>query len=174
MISKEYAKALLSVAKDDNNLESICNDFDSFIKLINENDDYYKVLTYPNISNLKKKDSIKEVFGSFNEDFIYFLYVLIDNNQMNSVKEIYTEFEKLINEINKVKVVEVYSNSTLSKKDTEELIKKLKKSGYFNDYSIEVKNYVDESMVGGVRITCDGKLLDLSLDSRITNLRQSM
>ena len=174
MVNKEYAKALFSLAKDNDCLKEINDNFNLFITSLNENVDYFKILTYPNIKINEKKNSIKEVYSSLNSLFVDFLYVLIDNNQMVIAKDIHNEFVKLMNEENKIKVIEVYSNKKLSKDDYSEIMNKLKGQKYFAGYDFEIENYVEESLIGGIRIICEGQLLDLTLDTKILNLKESI
>ena len=62
MFAKEYAKALYELALESNSVSEINDNFKILLDGINENEDYMKVLTYPKISNSKKKKSILSMF----------------------------------------------------------------------------------------------------------------
>lgn len=168
MFAKEYAKALYELAISSKALEEVKNNYDALINGIKENEEYMKVLTYPKISKANKKKSIYEVCKSMNNVFIDFLYVLIDNNRINNIKEIHEEFINIIDQNNNVVYAEVITASELNKSQLGLLANNLSK--YFSNKKVVINEVIDESLIGGIKVLADGKLIDLSLTNRLESL----
>ena len=66
------------------------------------------------VNELLKKNLIKETFKPCLEDFILFLYVVLDNGRIDKIFDIHKQFVYLFNEENNIKVIEVISSSILS------------------------------------------------------------
>lgn len=168
MFAKEYAKALYELALSSNAIDEINENFKTLLDGILENEDYIKVLTYPRISNIKKKKSISDVCKSMNKTFIDFLYVLIDNNRIGNIKEIYDEYENIIEQNNNIIYADVTTASKLNKSQLGLLANNLSK--YFSNKKVVINEVIDETLIGGVKVVADGKLIDLSLTNRLESL----
>lgn len=172
MLAKEYATALFELASSNNMLDEIINQFDTLMLAINENEDFMKVLTYPCISSKQKKECIKNVCKSMNEIFVNFLYVLIDNNRVDKIKEIYEEFTNLVNEKNNILIVNVISASKLSSSQLNDL--EIKLAEYFGKKHISINPLIDEKLIGGIKVIANGKSIDLSLNSKLQSLKDNI
>lgn len=169
MVAYEYANALIELSLSNNVLNEIEDNFKTFVLAINENPDFMKVITYPLIKSDDKKISIKEVCKDMNELFIDFLYVLIDNNRIKDLFDIYKEFNKIIDLINNRLTVDVISSVKLTKKEIDNLSIKL--FTYFNNKKININPLIDKSLIGGIKVIADGKSIDLSVVGKLNNLK---
>lgn len=172
MVSKEYSKALYELANKNNIVDEINENLKSFILLLNENPDFIKVLTYPKISNQDKKKTLKDTLLNFNDLFITFLYVLIDNNRINEINAIASDYQRMLNESKGIYDVLVYSASKLDKNQIEATKQSLIR--LLNAKSININNMVDESLIGGIKAFYDGKTFDLSINNKLNSLKNSL
>lgn len=172
MISNEYAKALFELANDYSQVEIIADNFKSFIEILKENQDYIKVLTYPTISSDDKKTSIVKVLNGFNDTFIDFLKVLIDNNRFNQIFEIYHSFNKDYLKYQNIVKIKVISSKPLSKKEANELEERLRE--YYQGKRIMLENEIDEAIIGGVKLVTDEESLDLSVLNKLNRLKATI
>lgn len=172
MIEQEYAKSLFELSIESNEQNEIFEQFKLLIQAFDENLDIYKVLTYPRINKGSKHDAIKKITNNFNELFVRFLYVLIDNDRIGYINTIFEEFKKLQEEKNNIVVVEVTSVNDL-KEDVLENIKNNLSKKYMGK-TIIIKNIKDSSLIGGIKIICNGESLDLSLLNKIGQLKASL
>lgn len=169
-MNKQYAIAFFEIAKEDNTLELCKQSFDTFIEMTKMEEDLMQVLKSPAISNMKKRDLIKNAFICCEADFIYFLNVVMDNGRIANIFDIYKEFIYLYNEDKGIKVVEVESASRLSLDEEQKLLTSLKKC--YSGYSIVINNKIDPRVVGGYRILVNGSSVDLSVKRKIENLEK--
>ena len=169
MMNKQYARAFFDIVREDKTLNEAKESFDVFIDALNSNSDFALVLNSPKISVEDKKELIKNTFKGCLEDFILFLYVVLDNGRMGKIIGIHSEFVHLYNEENKIKVIDVYSVNKLSNEEEMKLLNSLKK--YYNGYEVILRNKIDPSVVGGYHILVNGISMDLSIKRKIDDLQ---
>lgn len=169
MMSNGYAVALFEIALENNNLDYCQESFNAFMEMYISLKDFQSVMLSPNVSASDKKNIVEKSFQGCYQDFIYFLNVLIDNQQLNSIEEIYRDFMTLFNEKKKIKIVKVISNQKLDEKEEDFLISAL--SSYFKNYKIVLNNVIDESKIAGYSLFCDGKNIDLSAKRQMNSLK---
>lgn len=165
---KAYAKALLDLSKE-NNID--INQIVSELQLVNSyfDEEFISFLNNPKISKDNKKEVFKKVFSNLNKHVFASLMVLIDNSKIVYLNEVVTELKNLIDEENGVVTVEVLTISKLSELEklsiTSYFIKKLGKK-------IELKETIDEKLVGGLVIKYQGKIIDGSLFTKQESLKE--
>ncbi len=167
-MDKGYARAFFEIAKEDNTLNECKESFDVFITILKAENDFSLVLNSPKVKTLEKKELIKKAFKDCSEDFIWFLFVVLDNQRISYIEQIYNEFLYLYNEENKIKIVTVESEKLLTEVEKEKLLSSLKK--HFFGYDIVIKNVVNKNTIGGYHILVNGLSIDLSLKRKIDDL----
>jgi F-type H+-transporting ATPase subunit delta len=171
-MNNQYSKALFEIAQEDKLLQSYKESFDVFLEIYNKEDDFRLLLNSPKIKCEEKKTLIKKAFKNVNENFIYFLFVVLDNGRIDTIKDIYTSFLYLYNEENKIKNVLVLSAKELNKNELKELEKSLEK--YYLGYQIIIENKIDPNVIGGYHILVNGLSIDLSVKHKIESLKSTL
>ena len=167
-MDKQYASALFDIVKEDKALNEAKESFDVFVDVLNSNIDFWNVLNSPKIKTDEKKNLIKETFKPCLEDFILFLYVVLDNGRIDKIFDIHKQFVYLFNEENNIKVIEVISSSELTENEKRKLNESLKK--YYEGYVVIIHNKIDSKIIGGYHILVNGKSIDLSIKRKIDDL----
>ena len=163
-----YAKALLDLSKE-NNID--INQIVSELQLVNSyfDDEFISFLNNPKISKDNKKDVFNKAFNNLNKHVFASLMVLIDNNKIVYLNDVITELKNLIDEENGVVTVEVLTISKLSELEKLSIISYfIKKLGK----KIELKETIDEKLVGGLVIKYQGKIIDGSLFTKQESLKE--
>ena len=164
MIGLEYAKALFETHPN----KDVC--LDEFKVLTSFYDDLSPIMKSPGISYNEKHDIIKKSLKDFSDEFIYFIYVVIDNNRFSNLLEIYKEYKKLYDLSNNIVTCDVYTSNKLKENERKEIKKYLEKT---LDKKVELNEIIDEE-IKGIKLICDGKTLDYSINSRLDNMRFSL
>ncbi len=172
MIAFEYANALFELATKENKHEIVSDEYSLFLKLIKDNPDFLKILTFPNIVKDEKKETIKKTLVGFDDLLLNFFYVLIDNNRMDIVEEIGQEFAKMEREYNNVTKVDVYTAIKLTKEELKEVEVKL--SNIITNTQILINNIEDPSLIGGMKAVYEGKEIDFSLNKKLNDLKKNL
>ena len=170
MMSKQYAIAFFEIVKEDNTLNDAKESFDVFMNVLKAENDFVSILNSPKIKVEEKKQIIKKIFSNCAEDFLLFLYVILDNGRIGKVAEIYDEFMHLYNEEKFIKIVEISSAEKLSSNEEKTLLSSLEK--HFKGYEIIIRNKIDPRVVGGYHILVNGISMDLSFKRKIDNLER--
>ncbi len=171
-VSKIYAGALLDIGTESNILSRIEEDLGSLAELITGDRDLMLFLNTPVISKDKKKKLIEKLFSDkFHAYTICFLKVLIDNERQQLLPDIHKYFVELIDKINNRQQIKVITSVRLEKsvlKNIENSIsEKLKKS-------IIIEEAIDESILGGIIIKIDDKLIDGSIAKDLNILKNKL
>ncbi|QVK21541.1 ATP synthase F1 subunit delta [Mycoplasmatota bacterium] len=171
MLSKEYALALFQLAEDLNKTKIFEEQFKVIIEAFKNDEDIMTIITHPKILASEKKEILGNVLKSFDQDMLYFCYVLIDNGRFEALLGIYDEFISLIKKSQNTMVVNVFSAVPLSSDKVSELINILE-----NKYNknIEIVAYVNEKMLGGIRLEFDGLVLDDALKTNLDDLKSNL
>lgn len=171
MVEKEYAQAIYDLAKEENKIDIIRECFVVIDKTINNND-FLELLDSPKLTKEEKKNILTKVYGKLDTLFLDFMYVLIDNNRFNRISFIYDHFNQLIKIEHNVLHIEAYSVKELTKTQIDNLRKSL--SSYYEGKTLEIENIVDPTLIGGVRIECNGKTLDITLKKSLANMKDAL
>ena len=167
-MDKQYASAFFDIVKEDKTLNEAKESFDVFVDVLNSSLDFWSVLNSPKIKLEEKKVLIKETFKTCLEDFVLFMYVILDNGRIDRIFDIYKQFVYLYNEENKIKVIEILSSNLLTENEKEKLNNSLKK--YYEGYEVVLHNKIDTKIIGGYHILVNGISIDLSIKRKIDDL----
>ena len=97
MVEQEYAKALYEISLEENKTKEFKEYFNAIKDTLE--DDFLTLIASPAIIKEEKKKMVANIYHSFDETFINFLYVLIDHNRFNMIVAISKQYDKLILEV---------------------------------------------------------------------------
>lgn len=100
-----------------------------------------------------------------------FVQVLVENNDLKLMDEIAQEFHKLELAKKGIKQAEVTSAKPLGREDEKNVLRVL------NDMlkaDVELKKNIDESLIGGVVIRVEDKVIDASVKNNLEQLRENL
>lgn len=168
MVEAEYAKALSELAST-KDAQEILNELNIFIEALDENPMSWQIFDAPNITDKDKKEIIDNTTKGFDELITRFLYVLVDNKRINSIKGIRDEYKLIVN--NTIKAVDV--NVTSKRPLTNDQKKKLSDllTSKLGGRMVKINNIVDNNLIGGIKCEYEGKLIDFSVRGKIKNIR---
>ncbi len=169
-IAKRYSRALIESAGSD--IDVVRNDLGLINETIKSSLDLRNVILNPTFNEEKVEDIIVNIFSSkITEKTLNFLKMLIKARRMDIFEDIaywYCEFDDELK--NKLKV-SVTSAVVLSDETKERLKQKLEdkfKKTILLNYTI------DESIIGGLIIKANDKIIDGSIKSRYERLKSSL
>lgn len=137
-----------------------------------EEESWAKFLESYAISKDEKYEAIDKIYASFpSPTFQNFLKVVISHNRAGLLPQIGAAFRSLVNEASGVKEGILFSASPLSKKDVEAITKAMEKKLGCHVY---LKEKVDHTLLGGVKVQIEGKVYDGTLRSRLQELHRCL
>ncbi len=173
MVENEYANALYEIAQENHKEETYRDYFRALMIVLFDDEDLKKLLNSPFVEKNEKKKVLKNAFGKvFDEDFLNFLYVVIDHNRAYKLVDIKDEYKKLV--LNSSGIVRIYVTSAkkLSDKELKDIEDSLKDK--YKGKKLELRNEVDEALIGGIQITANDESIDLSAKSSLEKLKSAL
>jgi len=130
--------------------------------------DFNEFFNTPVISGPEKKQVARQVFdGRISRETFNFLMILIDKRRTASFHRIVKEYQKLMNQEQGISLGTVYSVEPLTdiqlssfEEKTAKLLKK----------NVKLVNKNDTSLLGGVKIFVEGKVIDASIRRQLQDL----
>ncbi len=166
-VAFQYAEALFSLANEQNQVDSIFAGFKEIKEAFDA--DIYKFLIHPKVSKKDKKEILLKIVQ--NDLLRSYIFVLIDNSRIELLEDTLMEFEKIVNNQNKMMKVQVFSKKSLTSEQVKQLVTNLEKR---HNRKIELENIVDETIVGGLRIEFEGMILDDTINNYLHSLKANL
>ena len=166
-----YAKAIFEIAIEENAIENVFNDMNVIDSLSNDSSDFRNLLTNSQIKYQDKKNAILSLIESYSGLTVKLIDLLINNKRVYIVNDIAKSFIQLYNRHNDIKEAVVITATPINK-DLEEKI--LSKINVADINSINLKNIVDPSILGGFIIRFDGKEYNASVNQNLNNLKTEL
>ena len=169
-ISTEYAVALFSLALEDNKAKEYGAAIESIGEIFREEPDYLELLSSPAIGVSERLSAIEAAFtGKYPENIVNFLMLLCEKGRRRVVGEIAEEYARLLSEHERVSDAVVTSAYPLDDAECEKLRAKLRS---MLGHEVNITNVTDKSVIGGLVIEVDGKLIDGSIRGRLAGIKE--
>lgn len=149
LLAYRYAKALLELAIQNNIVDKTLNDLFLLKNTIEENKELYSLISQPFVSKTQKINIVNKLFKERVGDIsLKLIILLLDKNREDIIAYVYEEYHELYLEHKKIAVVTVTSAIELDEKTTDRIVNVLRHKIVDRD-SIEIKNVIDRSIIGG-------------------------
>jgi F-type H+-transporting ATPase subunit delta len=167
-----YATALIELANERKITSAIADDLGGLRQVLSENPTFQQFLSDPSIGEVERSDVLKRVFSGKMDDLLeHFLEVVAAHGKLGQLDQMADAFEDLLDEqLGKIEV-DVTVAQKLSPEQLEEVRKKV--SAALKKDAI-VHQYVDDSIIGGLIIRVQDKLIDASVKTQIQKLREQL
>lgn len=172
-IARRYAKALLAIGSEDGQAEKYKQELGEFVDLFESHKELENAICNP----LYNRDSRKQVLQAVVErlkpsvTMSSFLLLLFDKGRIRHVKDIYTFYEKLSDELSGIVRADVVSATVLSDDAVSKIRDALaKKTGK----KVTVETSVDPDLIGGVVTKIGDLVLDGSVRSQLIGIKESL
>ncbi len=170
-ISTRYAKSLIDLALERNELESVKNDIAYFDEAV-KNRDLYLLLQSPIINAGKKHSIIHAIFEkNIGKTTLAFFDIIIKKGREMYLPEIFVDFMKQYRDFNKISTVKLTTAAPLNASSLNEIKSKLLSSAVTMD-KLEIIEKVDPSIIGGFIIEVGDKLYDASISHKLEQFKK--
>lgn len=166
-IAKQYALAVFSLAKEKNKELEFLTVLQQFSDQIDE--ETLKFFTHPKISREIKKGTLEKTVKE--PLLLNLLKVLIDNDRFEITPACALAYQDILDEMNKVMQVKVYSNKPLTKINLDKIKNKLKTTYQRN---IEIQEELDKTILGGFRLEFEGNVIDETINRKLDDMHTSL
>lgn len=170
-LANRYAKSVVDLAVEQNQLDSLYADMKLLISIFKTNPDFVNLLKSPIISNDKKLTIIEAVCnGRVSQLTTLFIRLLVNKNRESNLPEIAHAVIEQYNKIKQIYRVKLTTATPISKELENTLIEKVKQER--NIQNIELETQVDERLIGGYKLQLGDTLVDGSVLKDLMEIRR--
>lgn len=167
-MSKEYATAIFMLASEENCHEKMAESLSVMEKVFDENEDLIELLSSPAIPLSERLNVIDNAFSELFEYAVSFLKLLCEKMLVASFCDCVKEYNVLLSDVKKVSYAKVTSAVELTEEEREALILKIQK---MCKNTVNMETVVDSTILGGMIVEVDGKIIDASLRRRLNDIK---
>jgi F-type H+-transporting ATPase subunit delta len=170
--AKEYATALFMIAVEQNEAKKFAAALETVTNSLRDNPEYTEFLSTPSIPKSERIASLETVFGAIiPEDVLSFVKLLCEKDRIRILPACFNEYMKLYNESKSVSWAHVRSAVELTADEKTALRLKLERTSGRN---VLLECTTDPSILGGLIVEMDGKILDGSIRRRLQDVKEVM
>ena len=167
--SNRYAKALFEKAIEKNSTDQVLADLKLILTHLNEETALVSLVKNPIIKKNIKTTIFKKAFGSkINGITMDFLRLVIAKSRENFLLDMIKKYINLYNQHNNIRVAQIISAQPLSLELKESIKQKINNGG-----SVELKEKIDKSLLGGFIIKTGDLQYDASVKKKINNAKRA-
>ena len=170
-VSNRYAKALLELAVETNNLEDCYSDMNTILTACQESKDFYLLLKSPIIKTDKKIIIIEEVFSNkLSELTNGFIKIITSKKREAILDSVAKSFISLYKEKKNIISAKLVTATEIDSDTREEVLDFIKKKGHKN---VDLQEKIDKSIIGGAIINIGNRQIDASVSNKINEMKQN-
>ncbi|MBQ9015500.1 MAG: ATP synthase F1 subunit delta [Firmicutes bacterium] len=171
-VDMTYGTALYEAAAELGKAEQIAGEAEEVLAVLEQEPDLRAFVDFPTISAEEKKSVLRNVFGGqIAEELMNFMFVLIDKRRMGQFERIIRVYKDLLNHEEGVAYGVVYSAVPLDEKRLAEIEEQTSRLLREN---IKLDNETDPSLIAGIKVMVEGKIIDASVRRKFDELASQM
>ena len=171
-LSREYAEALFALATETDQTKEYLDALDTAAALLEDNAEYVELLACPAIPRDERDTLLAQALGSaLPEQVLAFIQLLCAHGRIRSLGDCVAQYRLLYQTAVAMSTAQVVSAVPLTEQEKEQLAAALTAR---MGRTVTLECAVDESLLGGMVVHVDGKVLDGSLRSRLHAVKEVM
>ena len=170
-VSSRYGLALYSLAIDLNKIDEWQKEVKELNGILKENPDFVMILGSSFLSLEERGEILKKSLVGVDENIIALILVVMENNRAHYLYEIFDSFNSYCNDYKGVSEGLIYSTLRLEKSVITEIENKISK---IEHKRVELKNVVDPTLIGGVKVVIHDRIYDGSVKHHIEMMKKDL
>lgn len=172
-VDTTYGNALFELALEENKLDALYDEVLALIDILKGNGELIKLLSHPHINKDEKKKVVSGTFeGKVSDELTGLIAMVVDKDHAANLIQVLEYFIKLVKKEKNIGVAAITSAAPLSDEQKSSIEKRLIETTAFD--TMETSYFVDRSLIGGLVIRIDDRVVDSSIKTKIENLAKSL
>ncbi len=173
-IGQRYAKALFELSEESKSLDKTEKDLLSVHTLIERNNELNMLIKSSSLSRENQASLMEKLLKKMKVSplIIKFIGTLAVNGRLNIINNIIEEFLKKLAHHRGELTAEITTAVPISKDINKSIVKEISKLTKTN--KIELKEKIDESLIGGLIIRMGSTMIDSSIKTKLSTLKLIM
>lgn len=143
-----------------------------FSWILKKNPDLYSFLNSPFNTFKGKEQALNNIFDEvIVSEVRLFIKMLINNNMLANLKEIRKIYDELIDKDENILEAKIYTPFKLTDKQLSAIKESFHKK---TNKQIVAKEYIDKSLIAGLKIIIDGTLYEYSISSQLESIKNRL
>lgn len=170
-VASRYGLALYSLALEENKIDSWQNDVKTLKSIFEENTDFIMILGSSFLSLEERIEILEKTLVGVDESIVALIDVIMENNRTDLILDIFESFNSYCNQYRGVSEGLIYSTLKLDQTVIDQIEKKISK---IENNKVELKNVIDPSLIGGVKIVIKDRIYDGSIKHSIEMMKKDL
>ena len=170
-VASRYALALYSLALEENRIDSWQAEVKEIMRAFNENADFIMVLGSSFLTIEERKQILNETLKDVSTEIVSLLNLVIDNHRTFLIPEILEAFNSLCNENKGVLQGLLYSHIHLNESQITKIEQKISEVEH---REVQLKNVIDPTLIGGIKIVINDKIYDGSIAHHLAQMKKDL
>ena len=170
-VSSRYGLALYSLALEEKKIDSWQEEVKTLKSIFEENTDFIMILGSSFISLEERIEILEKTLVGVDKNIVALISVIMANNRTDLILEVFESFNSYCNQYRGVSEGLIYSTLKLDQKVIDQIEEKVSK---IEQSKVELKNVVDPSLIGGVKIVIKDHIYDGSIKHNIEMMKKDL
>lgn len=141
--------------------------------VLSQNPDLDKLMKHPGIAKQEKSRVLEEIFGKYvSAELMGFLKLIVAKERYKDLPDILQYFIVRMKEYQKIGTAHVTTAKALSDEQKAQVEKRLLDTTVYE--AVEVDYQVDESLIGGMVIRINDRVVDSSIKTKLNDLTKQL
>ena len=169
--SRPYAEAIFDIAKEEQTLDAWVSDLSIVVSAMQE-EEVKILINTPDLSQRNKAEIFTSLFeGEISKKASNFVLVIGQANRINLLESVLESFKRLVALEKNQKNVMVASSYSLEQDQLDKIQTALQKR---TGSEINISTHLDKSLIGGIKISYEDQVIDLSLKNKLEALKAQL
>ena len=170
-VSSRYGLALYSLALDNNKVIEWQAEVKELRSILLENTDFIMILGSSFLSLEEREEILEKSLIGVDKNILALIHVVMENNRSHELLDIFDSFNSYCNEYRGVSEGLIYSTLKLDKTVINQIEEKISK---IEHNKVELKNVIDPSLIGGVKVVIHDRIYDGSIKHHMENMKKDL
>ena len=173
LVSKTYGEALFELAMEENKAQEWLEEILTVQAVLAENPDFDKLMKHPGVPKQEKVQVVQNIFkGRVSNELAGFLEIIITKERYNELQAIFNYFINKVKEVQKIGVAYVTTAVELTDAQKDSVCSRLLATTVYE--TMEMHYSVDPSLIGGMVIRVNDRVVDSSIRTRLNDLTKQL
>jgi F-type H+-transporting ATPase subunit delta len=171
-VATAYAKPLLELAREQDQAEAVGQELHGLREVVKSNPTFAEFLANPGVGEAERGEVLRRTFEGRVSPLLYnFLRVLNARGRAGLLAQVSQAYDDLLDELFGKVEVDVTVAQRLTPEELDEVRRRVSEA---LGKDAVVHQYVDESIIGGLLLRVQDRLIDASVRSQLRTLRNQM
>ena len=170
-VASRYGLALYSLALEENKIDSWQKDVKTLKSIFEENTDFIMILGSSFLYLEERIKILEKTLVGVDKNIVALIDVIMENNRTDLILDVFESFNSYCNQYRGVSEGLIYSTLKLDQTVIDQIEKKISK---IENNKVELKNVIDPSLIGGVKIVIKDHIYDGSIKHSIEMMKKDL